>query len=338
MTRWKNNPPLALYSTQLMGMYLSHCANQLSRVVCLTHWGRGTLICISKLTIIGSDNGLSPGRRQAIIWTNAGILLNGPLGTNLSETAIEIHTFLLKKILLKMSSGEWRPFWLGPDVLKESIHRSYNMSLTMMTSSSWNIFRVTGHLWGEFTGPRWIPHTKASDVELWCVFDLRPNKRLSKQWWGWWLETQSPPLWRHCNVIHLLCGQIRESSKTWTVRWPLQTSPPCLCRDPWGSVCPGSGTEPCLPTAGCLPSPLHLQYHMIISRADNGKEFVTIGGLIKRQNWLIWPERLLTNLDIWHDVVLLDYCVRRIELYHHASLPTIHYMCVYTAQKGLGQL
>ena len=42
-------------------------------------------ICVSKQTIIGSDNGLSPGRRQAIIWTNAGILLIGTLGTNFSE-------------------------------------------------------------------------------------------------------------------------------------------------------------------------------------------------------------------------------------------------------------
>ena len=40
----------------------------------------------------------------------------------------------------------------------------------MMTSSNGNIFRVTGHLCGEFTGPRWIPHTKASDAELWCFF------------------------------------------------------------------------------------------------------------------------------------------------------------------------
>ena len=43
----------------------------------LTHWGRVTHICVSKLSIIGSDNGLSPDRRQAIIWTNAGILLIG---------------------------------------------------------------------------------------------------------------------------------------------------------------------------------------------------------------------------------------------------------------------
>ena len=50
-----------------------------------THWGRVTHICVGKLTIIGSDNGLSPGRRQAIIWTNAGLLSIGPLGTYFSE-------------------------------------------------------------------------------------------------------------------------------------------------------------------------------------------------------------------------------------------------------------
>ena len=85
----------------------------------LTHWGRVTHICASNLTNIGSDNGLSPGRRQAIIWTNAGILLIGPLGTNFSEMLIEIHTFSFKKIHLKMSSGKWRPFCLGLNVLKE---------------------------------------------------------------------------------------------------------------------------------------------------------------------------------------------------------------------------
>ena len=71
----------------------------------LTHWGRVTHICVSKLTIIGSDNGLSPDRRQAIIWTNDGLLLIGPLGTNFSEILIEILTFSLKKMPLKVSSG-----------------------------------------------------------------------------------------------------------------------------------------------------------------------------------------------------------------------------------------
>ena len=71
---------------------------------------------------------------------------------------------------------------------------------SMITSSNGNIFRVTGHLCAEFTGPRWIPHTKASDVELWWVFFyLRPYKRLSKQSQGWWFETLSRLLWRQCN-------------------------------------------------------------------------------------------------------------------------------------------
>ena len=47
----------------------------------LTHWGRVTHICVCNLTIVGSDNGLSPDRRQAITRTSAGILLTGPLGT-----------------------------------------------------------------------------------------------------------------------------------------------------------------------------------------------------------------------------------------------------------------
>ena len=87
----------------------------------LTHWGRVTHICVSKLTIIGSDNGLSPDRRQAIIWTSAGILLIGPLGTNFSEILIEVYTFPFKKMHLKMSSGKWRPFCLGLSVLNHCI-------------------------------------------------------------------------------------------------------------------------------------------------------------------------------------------------------------------------
>ena len=71
----------------------------------LTHWGRVTHICVSKLTIISSDNGLSPRRRQAIIWTNAGILLIGRLGTNFSEILVGIQTFSFRKMHLKMSSA-----------------------------------------------------------------------------------------------------------------------------------------------------------------------------------------------------------------------------------------
>ena len=79
----------------------------------LTHWGRVTHICVSKLTIIGSDNGLPPDRRQAIIWTDAGILLIRTTGTNFSEILGEIHSFSFKKMHLKMSSAKGRLFSLG---------------------------------------------------------------------------------------------------------------------------------------------------------------------------------------------------------------------------------
>ena len=70
-----------------------------------------------------------------------------------------------------------------------------------MTSSNENIFRATGHLCGEFTGHRWIPRTETSDAELWCLLWSALNKRLRKQWWGWWFETPSYPLWRHSNDL-----------------------------------------------------------------------------------------------------------------------------------------
>ena len=95
-----------------------YCLFCFSRNV-LTHWGRVTHICVSKLTIIGSNNGLSPGRRQAIIWTNAGILLIGPSGTNFNEILIEILTFSFKKMRLKVSSAKRRPFCLGRNVLNK---------------------------------------------------------------------------------------------------------------------------------------------------------------------------------------------------------------------------
>ena len=76
-----------------------------------------THICVSKLTIIVPDNGLSPDRRQAIIWTNAEILLIWTSGTNFSEILSEIHIFSFKKMHLKISCAKRRPFCLGLNVL-----------------------------------------------------------------------------------------------------------------------------------------------------------------------------------------------------------------------------
>ena len=77
-----------------------------------------THICAGNLTITGSDNGLSPGRRQAMIWTNAGILSIGPLGTNFCfhsdmKFQSEFKHFSFKKMHFKVSSAKWRPFYLG---------------------------------------------------------------------------------------------------------------------------------------------------------------------------------------------------------------------------------
>ena len=66
-----------------------------------------THICVGKLTIIDSDNGLSPERRQAIIWTNAGILLIGPQGTNSSQIVIEIQTFSFCEMASILSRPQW---------------------------------------------------------------------------------------------------------------------------------------------------------------------------------------------------------------------------------------
>ena len=126
----------------------------------ITHWGRVTHICVNKITIIGSDNGLSPGWHQAIIWTNAGILLIGPLGTNFNDTSIEIHTFLFKKIHLKLPSGKWRPFCLGLNVL--TMPNSYFLShssnyITELTPYTWrpganftNEFFIVLQIWWKF--------------------------------------------------------------------------------------------------------------------------------------------------------------------------------------------
>ena len=84
---------------------------------CLTHQGWVTHICVSEIIIVGSDNGLSPGRRQVIIWTNAGILLIEPMRINFNEILIEINTFLFTKMHLKMSSAKWRLFRFGLNVL-----------------------------------------------------------------------------------------------------------------------------------------------------------------------------------------------------------------------------
>ena len=106
------------------------CRNMLYHTA-LTHWGRVMYIYVSKLTIIGSDNGLSPGRRQAVILNNAGILLIGPLETNFREILIEILTFPFKKMNLKVSSANWWLFLSQPQRVKMAVHPSIHIYLRL---------------------------------------------------------------------------------------------------------------------------------------------------------------------------------------------------------------
>ena len=82
----------------------------------------------------------------------------------------------------------------------------------MMTSSNGNIFRVTGPLCGEFTGPGEFPTQRPVTRSVDVFSDLRLNKRLSKQPRGWWFKTQSWSLWRHCN------GSCKARKYSWRLR------------------------------------------------------------------------------------------------------------------------
>ena len=100
----------------------------------LSHWGRVTHICIDKLSIIGPDNGLSPGRHEAIIWTNTGILLIRTLGTNfgeiLNEKFMHIHS---RKCIWKYCLGNSVHFVLA---LKCCV--SHYSWINYITSSGWH--------------------------------------------------------------------------------------------------------------------------------------------------------------------------------------------------------
>ena len=111
--------------------------------------------------------------------------------------------------------NKWWPFhWF---IYASLCHNGLSSKLSMMTSSNGNIFRVTGHLCGEFIDPRWIPAQRPVTRSFDVFFDLRLNKWLSKQSWGWWLDTLSHPLWRHCNAL-------LNTKRTDDFRWKWQYS------------------------------------------------------------------------------------------------------------------
>ena len=139
-----------------------------------------TYIWVSTLTTIGSDNGLSPDQRLAIIWTNAGMLI-GPSETHLGEILIGIHTFSFKKAHLKMLLGKWRPFFLSLNVLI-LISTTYITAMSMNYTINWcdaTIFLPFFSL-KQFSKDN-FPHTNLTDEDselveiaetIWCETQL----------------------------------------------------------------------------------------------------------------------------------------------------------------------
>ena len=121
---WGEWRGLAVHHQHRCRYHLQH-GDDSYRFVHLTHWYRVAYICASELTIIGSDNGLSPGRRQAIIWTNPGMLLIGTLGTNFSEILSKIQTFSIKKKVFENVVWKMAAIWSRPKCVYDQTTYSF---------------------------------------------------------------------------------------------------------------------------------------------------------------------------------------------------------------------
>ena len=188
----------------------------------LTHWGRVTHKYIGNLTIIGSDIGLWPGRCQAIIWTNDGILLIGPFETNFSETLIKIHAFSFKKTHLKMAEKCW-PFWLRINVLNIraiSVMRNdkncKSISMFPKINSTWlKLEKNQGwiRICLDFTDPYdpiWLIHLISMLIGWDRVFAFPPSS-ITAELIGWEPSIQDKPVQAYLNAdwlilqCHFLC-------------------------------------------------------------------------------------------------------------------------------------
>ena len=130
-----------LFSSEIVSKYFKCFHHSISTALCriaimhwsycslaLIHWGWVTQICVSELTINGSDKGLSLSRRPAIIWTNAGILWTGPAGTNFSEITCPQNLYIFiqenpfENVVWKMAAILFQPQCVKPSIWSYSYH------------------------------------------------------------------------------------------------------------------------------------------------------------------------------------------------------------------------
>ena len=162
----------------------------------LTHWGWVMHICISKPTIIGSDNGLSPFRCQAITWTNDDLLSIGLWGTKFKEIFIKIKPFSLKNCISKCHLPKLRPSCRG---------------LIWVDSP-----RKKNHLWPQwFDNVVWLILMTVHSIKypLSHPSILTVQEGTETSWWCWWLESENKLMWTWLVFVPGL--QFSDDTFTW---------------------------------------------------------------------------------------------------------------------------
>ena len=144
-------------------------------------------ICVGKLNTIGSANGLSPGWRRAIIWTNAGKLLIRTLGTDFSEIISDIHTFPFKKKRLKMSSEKCCHFVSASTCYSHPLHGVTGYAI------------LVKHCY-KFQWPQWASQESPSGLAWKLDGDLSYPVKLYWLWGG--LLSQLAPFSYFLNFQH----------------------------------------------------------------------------------------------------------------------------------------
>ena len=188
--KWRT--PFTSSTTLVCGV----CGTGRTWCVILTQWGRVTYICVSKLTNLGSDNALSPGRRQAMIWTNTGISIIGPLEKIFSEILIEIITSSYnasENVDCKMASISSRPQWVN--ILKTVLPLAYlgeSFILKILYSVSGchvylYLYRFSFIKWNGSNAKIMIFSNSRLDLQQSCTFNnpdaCSTNSTYSLQWW-----------------------------------------------------------------------------------------------------------------------------------------------------------
>ena len=184
----------------------------------------------------------------------------------------------------------------------------------MMTSSNGDIFRVTGHLCGEFTGPGEFPAQRPVTRSFGVSFDLRRNKRLNKQSCCWWFETLLRPLWRQWNVIGV-GDQVQFSHEAMTGLWSISH---IIMTSSNGNIfrvtalCAGN-----LPVTGEFPS------QSLVTRSFDVFYDLCLNKRLSKQSWGWWFETPLCSLwrhcnvasntkwfDSWNTTLMTTVCLK----------------------------